>query len=135
MDKSHRGSPPVWKENVALRYQNIPYQCLPKIKFPHTQNKSRSGSPVWEQNVPLQVTAFNSSSKVSQSQGRGTHAVLLEACLAAWRSFLFLSGGFANTISISSPSISLPFISFIAYKKKKKEKEKHPKIYFCSKGN
>lgn len=46
-----------------------------------------------------------------------THAVLLEACLAAWRSFLFLSGGLAKTISISSPSISLPFISSMAYTK------------------
>lgn len=44
------------------------------------------------------------------------YPVFLVVCLWAWRSFLFLSGGLASTISISSPPSSLPFISSIACK-------------------
>lgn len=61
----------------------------------------------WNPNTVLSMAT-------DQSHVSVPHPAFLVVCLAAWRSFLFLSGGFARTISISSPPSSLPFISSIA---------------------
>lgn len=53
------------------------------------------------------------------------HPEFLVVWRAAWRSFLFLSGGFAKTISISSPPTSFPFISSIAWRNEQKRYNMH----------